>query len=73
MYKRQVIADELTVVTKAGKLTSGLQLVYANKLAENKPDGIPANHPSMYLADKDGTMVGLSLIHISFLTSVLKV
>lgn len=60
-YEVAVIADELTVVTKAGKLTSGLQLVYANKLAENKPDGIPANHPSMYLADKDGTMVGTAV------------
>lgn len=60
-YEVAVIADELTVVTKAGKLTSGLQLVYANKLAENKPDGIPADHPSMYLADKDGTMVGTAV------------
>ena len=60
-YEVAVIADELTVVTKAGKLTSGLKLVYANKLAENKPDGIPANHPSMYLADKDGTMVGTAV------------
>lgn len=60
-YEVAVIADELTVVTKAGQLTSGLQLVYANKLAENKPDGIPANHPSMYLADKNGTMVGTAV------------
>lgn len=60
-YEVAVIADELTVVTKAGKLTSGLQLVYANKLTENKPDGIPANHPSMYLADKNGTMVGTAV------------
>lgn len=60
-YEVAVIADELTVVTKAGKLTSGLQLVYANKLTENKPDGIPADHPSMYLADKDGTMVGTAV------------
>lgn len=60
-YEVAVIADELTVVTKDGKLTSGLQLVYANKLTENKPEGIPANHPSMYLADKDGTMVGTAV------------
>lgn len=60
-YEVAVIADELTVVTKAGKLTSGLQLVYANKLTENKPEGIPANHPSMYLADKNGTMVGTAV------------
>lgn len=60
-YEVAVIADELTVVTKEGKLTSGLQLVYANKLTENKPEGIPANHPSMYLADKDGTMVGTAV------------
>lgn len=60
-YEVAVIADELTIVTKAGKLTSGLQLVYANKLTENKPEGIPANHPSMYLADKDGTMVGTAV------------
>lgn len=60
-YEVAVIADELTVVTKGGKLTSGLQLVYANKLTENKPEGIPAGHPSMYLADKDGTMVGTAV------------
>ena len=60
-YEVAVIADELTVVTKAGQLTSGLQLVYANKLTENKPQGIPANHPSMYLADKNGTMVGTAV------------
>lgn len=60
-YEVAVIADELTVVTKAGQLTSGLQLVYANKLAENKPNGIPDNHPSMYLADKNGTMVGTAV------------
>ena len=60
-YEVAVIADELTVVTKAGKLTSGLQLVYANKLTENKPEGIPANHPSMYLADKNGAMVGTAV------------
>lgn len=60
-YEVAVIADELTVVTNAGKLTSGLQLVYANKLTENKPEGIPAGHPSMYLADKDGTMVGTAV------------
>lgn len=62
-YEVAVIADELTVVTKAGKLTSGLQLVYANKQtpADQVPDGIPAGHPSMYLADKDGTMVGTAV------------
>ena len=60
-YEVAVIADELTVVTKAGQLTSGLQLVYANKLTENKPEGIPANHPSMYLADKNGAMVGTAV------------
>lgn len=60
-YEVAVIADELTVVTKEGKLTSGLQLVYANKQTENKPEGIPTNHPSMYLADKDGTMVGTAV------------
>ena len=60
-YEVAVIADELTVVTKAGKLTSGLQLVYANKQTENKPEGIPDNHPSMYLADKNGTMVGTAV------------
>ena len=60
-YEVAVIADELTVVTKAGQLTSGLQLVYANKLTENKPEGIPAGHPSMYLADKNGTMVGTAV------------
>lgn len=60
-YEVAVIADELTVVTKAGKLTSGLQLVYANKQTENKPEGIPDNHPSMYLADKNGAMVGTAV------------
>lgn len=58
-YEVAVIADELTVVTKAGKLTSGLQLVYANK--QTTVDGIDAGHPSMYLADKDGTMVGTAV------------
>lgn len=62
-YEVAVVADELTVVTKAGKLASGLQLVYANKQtpADQVPDGIPAGHPSMYLADKDGTMVGTAV------------
>ena len=55
-YEVDVIADELTVVTKAGKLTPGLQLVYANK--QTTVDGIDAGHPSMYLADKNGTKVG---------------
>lgn len=55
-YEVAVIADELTVVTKAGQLTSGLQLVYANK--QTTVDGIDAGHPSMYLADKNGTKVG---------------
>lgn len=55
-YEVAVIADELTVVTNAGKLSSGLQLVYANK--QTTVDGIVAGHPSMYLADKNGTMVG---------------
>ena len=55
-YEVAVIADELTVVTKAGKLTSGLQLVYSNK--QTPVDGIDAGHPSMYLADKNGTKVG---------------
>lgn len=55
-YEVAVIADELTVVTKAGKLTSGLQLVYANK--QTTVDGIDSGHPSMYLADKNGTKVG---------------
>lgn len=55
-YEVAVIADELTVVTKAGQLTSGLQLVYADK--QQTVDGIPTNHPSMYLADKNGAMVG---------------
>lgn len=55
-YEVGVIADELTVVTKAGQLTSGLQLVYANK--QTTVDGIGAGHPSMYLADKNGTKVG---------------
>lgn len=58
-YEVAVIADELTVVTKAGKLTSGLQLIYANK--QTTVDGIDAGHPSMYLADKDGTMVGTAV------------
>ena len=55
-YEVAVIADELTVVTKAGKLTSGLQLVYADK--QTTVDDIPSGHPSMYLADKNGAMVG---------------
>lgn len=58
-YEVAVIADELTVVTNAGKLTSGLQLVYANK--QTKVDGIDAGHPSMYLADNKGTMVGTAV------------
>lgn len=58
-YELAVIADELTVVTKAGKLTSGLQLVYANK--QTTVDGIDAGHPSMYLADKNGTKVGTAV------------
>ena len=58
-YEVAVIADELTVVTKAGKLTSGLQLVYANK--QTTVDGIDSGHPSMYLADKNGTMVGTAV------------
>ena len=58
-YEVAVIADELTVVTKAGKLTSGLQLVYANK--QTTVDGIDAGHPSMYLADKNGTKVGTAV------------
>lgn len=58
-YEVAVVADELTVVTRAGKLTSGLQLVYANK--QTTVDGIDAGHPSMYLADKDGTMVGTAV------------
>lgn len=58
-YEVAVVADELTVVTRAGKLTSGLQLVYANK--QTTVDGIYAGHPSMYLADKDGTMVGTAV------------
>lgn len=58
-YEVAVIADELTVVTKAGKLTSGLQLVYANK--QTTVDGIDAGHPSMYLADKNGAMVGTAV------------
>lgn len=58
-YEVSVVADELTVVTRAGKLTSGLQLVYANK--QTTVDGIDAGHPSMYLADKDGTMVGTAV------------
>lgn len=58
-YEVAVIADELTVVTKAGKLTSGLQLVYANK--QTTVDGIDTGHPSMYLADKDGAKVGAAV------------
>lgn len=58
-YEVAVIADELTVVTNAGKLSSGLQLVYANK--QTTVDGIDAGHPSMYLAGKDGTMVGTAV------------
>lgn len=58
-YEVAVIADELTVVTKAGKLSSGLQLVYANK--QTTVDGIDEGHPSMYLADKDGTKVGTAV------------
>lgn len=58
-YEVAVVADELTVVTKAGKLASGLQLVYANK--QTTVDGIDAGHPSMYLADKAGTMVGTAV------------
>lgn len=58
-YEVAVIADELTVVTKAGQLTSGLQLVYAKK--QTTVDGIDAGHPSMYLADKNGTMVGTAV------------
>lgn len=58
-YEVAVIADELTVVTKEGKLTSGLQLVYADK--QQTVDGIPTNHPSMYLADKNGTKVGTAV------------
>ena len=58
-YEVAVIADELTVVTKAGQLTSGLQLVYANK--QITVDGIAAGHPSMYLADKNGTKVGTAV------------
>lgn len=58
-YEVAVIADELTVVTKAGKLTSGLQLVYSNK--QTTVDGIDAGHPSMYLADKDGHKVGTAV------------
>lgn len=58
-YEVAVIADELTVVTKAGQLTSGLQLVYANK--QTTVDGIGAGHPSMYLADKDGHKVGTAV------------
>ena len=58
-YEVAVVADELTVVTKAGKLTSGLQLVYANK--QTTVDGIDTGHPSMYLADKAGAMVGTAV------------
>lgn len=58
-YEVAVIADELTVVTNGGKLTSGLQLVYANK--QTTVDGIDAGHPSMYLADKNGTKVGTAV------------
>lgn len=58
-YEVAVIADELTVVTNAGQLTSGLQLVYANK--QTTVDGIASGHPSMYLADKKGKMVGTAV------------
>lgn len=58
-YEVAIIADELTVVTKAGQLTSGLQLVYANK--QTTVDGIASGHPSMYLADKNGTKVGTAV------------
>lgn len=58
-YEVAVIADELTVVTRAGQLTSGLQLVYANK--QTTVDGIASGHPSMYLADKNGTKVGTAV------------
>lgn len=58
-YEVAVIADELTVVTNEGKLTSGLKLVYANK--QTTVHGIDAGHPSMYLADKNGTMVGTAV------------
>lgn len=58
-YEVAVVADELTVVTKEGKLTSGLRLVYANK--QTTVDGIDAGHPSMYLADKNGTKVGTAV------------
>ena len=58
-YEVAVVADELTVVTKAGKLTSGLQLVYADK--QTTVDGIDTGHPSMYLADKAGAMVGTAV------------
>lgn len=58
-YEVAVVADELTVVTKAGKLTSGLQLVYADK--QTTVDGIDTGHPSMYLADKTGAMVGTAV------------
>lgn len=58
-YEVAVIADELTVVTNDGKLTSGLQLVYANK--QKTVDNIPVGHPSMYLADKNGKMVGTAV------------
>lgn len=58
-YEVAVIADELTVVTNDGKLTSGLQLVYANK--QQTIGKIPAGHPSMYLADKNGKMVGTAV------------
>lgn len=58
-YEVAVIADELTVVTNAGQLTSGLQLVYANK--QTTVDGIASGHPSMYLADKNGTKVGTAV------------
>lgn len=58
-YEVAVIADELTVVTNEGKLTSGLKLVYANK--QTTVDNIPSGHPSMYLADKNGTMVGTAV------------
>lgn len=58
-YEVNVIADELTVVTDGGKLASGLKLVYADK--KQSITGITAGHPSMYLADKNNTMVGTAV------------
>jgi len=55
-YEVDVVVDGLTVVNNAGKLTSGLQLVYANKQAT--VEGIEAGHPSMYLADNTGAIFG---------------